>query len=56
MPSGLVLPPLRDLRTVQSSIGKVANAIIEDRIDEDYAAELLEQLRRASEALRVVGR
>ncbi len=51
-----VLPPLRDLRTVQKSIGDVARAIIENRIDEDYAGELLGQLERASLALRSVGR
>jgi hypothetical protein len=47
-----VLPPLRDLRTVQKSLGEVAKAIIENRIDEDYASELLGQLGRASVALR----
>ena len=36
------LPPLVDLRTVQREIGKVAQALIEDRIDEDYAGELLQ--------------
>jgi hypothetical protein len=46
------LPPLRDLKTVQASIGEVANAIIDNRIDEDYAAELLQELERASIALR----
>jgi hypothetical protein len=50
------LPPLKDLKTVQSSLGEVAKAIIENRIDEDYASELLGQLERASMALRGVGR
>src|SRR5579859_334571 len=56
MRAGFSLPPLRDLRTVQKSIGEVARAIMEDRIDEDYAGELLQQLERASVALRAVGR
>lgn len=47
-----VLPPLRDLKTVQRSLGEVAKAIIEDRIDEEYAGELLQELERASIALR----
>jgi hypothetical protein len=34
----------------------VARAIIENRIDEDYASELLGQLERASLALRSLGR
>jgi hypothetical protein len=46
------LPPLRDLKTVQASLGELTKAIIEDRIDEDYAAELLQELERASIALR----
>ena len=50
------LPPLRDLKTVQQSLGEVARAIIENRIDEDYASELLGQLERASLALRSLGR
>ena len=50
------LPPLRDLKTVQQSLGEVARAIIENRIDEDYASELLGQLVRASLALRSLGR
>ena|ERR1041385_3339484 len=50
------LPPLRDLKTVQKSLGEVAKAIIENRIDEDYASELLGQLERASVTLRGVGR
>jgi hypothetical protein len=50
------LPPLRDLKTVQASLSEVTKAIIEDRIDEDYALELLQELERASMALRGVGR
>jgi len=56
MRSAFALPPLRDLKTVQHSISEVARAIIEDRIDEDYAGELLAELERASAALRSVGR
>jgi hypothetical protein len=56
MRSAFALPPLKDLKTVQLSIGEVARAIIEDRIDEDYAGELLAELDRASAALRSVGR
>ena len=51
-----VLPPLRDMKTIQSQLGEVTKAIIEDRIDEDYAVELLAQLEEASAALRGVGR
>jgi hypothetical protein len=47
-----VLPPLKDLKTVQRSIGDVANAILQGRIDEDYAVDLLQELERASAALR----
>ena len=50
------LPPLRDLKTVQASLGEVMKAIAEDRIDEDYAGELLQELERASMALRGVAR
>lgn len=50
------LPALRDLKTVQASIGEVAKAIIEDRIDEEYAGELLQELERASIALRPMSR
>ena len=46
------LPPLRDLKTVQACLGDLTKAIIEDRIDEEYAGELLQQLERASIALR----
>jgi hypothetical protein len=56
MRQSFVLPPLRDLRTVQSQLGEVTKAIIEDRIDEDYAVELLAQLEKATAALRGVGR
>jgi hypothetical protein len=48
------LPPLVDLKTVQRAIGDVAQALIQDRIDEDYAGELLQKLERASMALRSV--
>jgi hypothetical protein len=56
MRSAFALPPLRDLKTVQRSISEVARAIIEERIDQDYAGELLQQLERASVALRAVRR
>lgn len=52
MRQGFALPPLRDLKTVQREIGNVAQALLEDRIDEDYAGELLQELERASIALR----
>ena len=54
MRQSFVLPPLRDLRTVQSQLDEVTKAIIEDR--EDYAVELLAQLEEASAMLRGVGR
>jgi|ERR1043166_253631 hypothetical protein len=46
------LPPLVDLKTIQREIGNVAQALLEDRIDEDYAGELLQKLESASMALR----
>ena len=46
------LPPLVDLNTVQREIGNVMQALLADRIDEDYAGELLHKLERASMALR----
>lgn len=46
------LPPLVDLATVQRSIGEVAQGLVEDRIDEDYAGELLHKLEEASLVLR----
>ena len=46
------LPPLVDLRTVQRTIGEVAQALLQDRIDEDYAGELLQKLESASIRLR----
>ena len=49
------LPPLLDLKTVQREIGNVAQALIEDRIDEDYAGKLLQELERASIGLRPAG-
>ncbi|MCU1254549.1 MAG: hypothetical protein JWM83_848 [Candidatus Angelobacter sp.] len=48
------LPPLVDLKTVQRSIGDVAQALWQDRIDADYAGELLHKLESASMALRPV--
>src|SRR6478736_95811 len=48
------LPPLLDLRTVQRTIGEVAQALLQDRIDEDYAGELLQKLESASIRLRPV--
>ena len=45
------LPPLVDLKTVQREIGNVAQALIQNRIDEDYAGELLQKLERTSIAL-----
>lgn len=49
------LPPLVDLKTVQRAIRDVAQALIEDRIDEDYAGELLQELGIASIRLRPAG-
>lgn len=46
------LPPLVDLKTVQRTIGDVAQALMDDRIDEDYAGELLQKLESASIGLR----
>lgn len=46
------LPPLMDLATVQRAIGDVAQALAQDRIDEDYAGELLHKLEEASLVLR----
>jgi hypothetical protein len=43
-----------DLNTVQRTIGDVAQALVEDRIDEDYAGELLQKLESASIRLRPV--
>ena len=56
MRQSFVLPPLKDMNTIQRQLGEVTKAIIEDRIDEDYAVELLARLERASAALRGVGR
>jgi hypothetical protein len=50
------LPPLVDLKIVQRTIGDVAQALVEDRIDEDYAGELLQKLESASIRLRPVVR
>jgi len=49
------LPPLVDLKAVQRAIGDVAQALIQDRIDEDYAGELLQKLESASIRLRSGG-
>ena len=50
------LPPLVDLATVRRAISDVTQALWQDRIDEDYASELLQELERASIALRGVAR
>ncbi|HEY1527855.1 MAG TPA: hypothetical protein VGH51_16605 [Candidatus Angelobacter sp.] len=49
------LPSLVDLKTVQRTIWNVAQALLENRIDEDYAGELLQKLESASIRLRPVG-
>jgi hypothetical protein len=46
------LPPLVNLATVQRAIGEVTQALWQDRIDTDYAGELLQKLERASMVLR----
>jgi hypothetical protein len=46
------LPPLVDLKTVQRAISDVAQALWQERIDPDYAGELLQKLESASMALR----
>ena len=46
------LPPLVDLATVRRAISDVTQALWQDRIDEDYASELLQELERASMVLR----
>jgi hypothetical protein len=46
------LPPLVNLATVQRAIGEGAQALAQDRIDEDYAGELLQKLEKASLLLR----
>ena len=46
------LPPLVDLATVRRAIGDVMQALVQDRIDEDYAGELLHKLEKASVVLR----
>jgi hypothetical protein len=46
------LPPLVDLATVRRAIGDVMQGLVQDRIDEDYAGELLQQLERASMVLK----
>ncbi|HEY2498120.1 MAG TPA: hypothetical protein VGK24_13705 [Candidatus Angelobacter sp.] len=49
------LPPLVDLKTVQRAIGDVMQALLKDRIDEEYAGELLQTLQNASIRLRLGG-
>jgi hypothetical protein len=46
------LPPLVDMATVRRAINDVMQALWQDRIDEDYAGELLQELERASVVLR----
>jgi len=46
------LPPLVDLATVRRAISDVAQGLWQGSIDEDYAAELLQKLERASVVLR----
>jgi hypothetical protein len=46
------LPPLVDMATVRRAINDVMQALWQDRIDEDYASELLQELERASMVLR----
>lgn len=46
------LPPLVDLATVQRAIDDVMQALWQDRIDEDYASELLQKLEKASMVLK----
>jgi hypothetical protein len=48
----LALPPLVDFKSVQTGIREVGRAIIDGRIDEDYAGELLHRLQNAAVALR----
>lgn len=52
----LELGPLEDRKSLQKAINEVMQAIAGDRIDEDYAGELLQELERASQALRAAGR
>ena len=46
------LPPLVDMATVRRAINDVTQALWQDRIDEDYASELLQELERASMVLK----
>jgi hypothetical protein len=46
------LPPLVDLATVRRAISDVTQALWQDRIDMDYAGELLQKLERASMVLK----
>jgi len=47
-----MLPPLTDRKSVLAAIREVGQALIDDRIDEDYAGELLDQLQAATVALQ----
>src|SRR5579864_4464030 len=44
--SQYTLPPLVDMATVRRAINDVMQALWQDRIDEDYASELLQELER----------
>src|SRR5690242_1491343 len=46
------LPPLVDMATVRRAINDVMQALWQDRSDEDYASDLLQELERASMVLR----
>src|SRR5438270_4353070 len=50
------LAPLVDLATVRRAINDVTQALWPDRVDEDYAGELLQELERASLTLRGLSR
>jgi hypothetical protein len=47
-----MLPPLVDLATWRRALSDVTQALWQGRIDEDYAAELLQELERASMVLK----
>jgi len=47
-----VLPPLTDADAVRRVAAEIAQALMEDRIDEDYAGELRDRLQKASQRLR----
>jgi hypothetical protein len=50
------LGPLEDRKSIQKAINEVMQAIVSDRIDDDYAGELLQEVERAQLALRAAGR